>query len=386
MANVTKTLTMTVSWSGQDLGSDGSDTKDQNPFIFAGGLILLFILLAGMAASVDTQAFKGHFKRPKPILVGLFCQFVCLPLFGYLSVLWFDVSQVVSIALLTTCMSPGGAFSNWFCSLFNADLALSIAMTTTSTLLALVVLPLNMYIYVSSAYGSSVVLDWASLFISVGSAAAGMITGVWIGWKHPEWRRKCNIAASFAGIALVLYGAFTSTTSAPLWNREGLFYLQVALPCLMGVAASTLLCYAARLEGPTSVAIAIECGYQNTGIAMSIVLATFKGDDQGEALGVPLYYGTIQAIVLIIYNLCMWKMGRTYAPIDVTVPKMITTNYQPVGDEPNEPFKKEGEEEEGEEEDVLSSGSPLADEAAGINEAPRQESNPMVHSASDERL
>eukprot|EP01059_Diplonema_ambulator_P009216 TRINITY_DN19058_c0_g1_i1.p1 TRINITY_DN19058_c0_g1~~TRINITY_DN19058_c0_g1_i1.p1 ORF type:complete len:385 (+),score=30.68 TRINITY_DN19058_c0_g1_i1:71-1225(+) len=372
--NSTMTVTMTL-----DGGSGSGNDNTQNPFIFAGGLVLLYILLAGMAASVDTSAFRGHFKRPKPLVTGLLCQFICLPLLGYLSVVWMDVNQIVSVALLITCMSPGGAFSNWFCSLFNADLALSIAMTTCSTLLALAILPLNIYIYVSLAYGSKVVLDWVALFISVASAAAGMVTGILISWKRPHWRRKCNVAASFAGIALIIYGAFTSTTKAPLWNRAGLFYVQVATPCVLGVIISTLLTILTKLPGPTSVAIAIECGYQNTGIAMSIVMATFKGDDQGEALGVPLYYGTIQAIVLIIYNLVMWKMGRTYAPTDVSVGVMIASNYQPGGsDDEDAEERDKAESGSGNENSPYQTSPGSSDGFLNVQDGPRTESNPMV--------
>ena len=58
------------------------------------------------------------------------------------------------ITLIATTCSPGGAYSNWWCSLFNADLALSIAMTAVSTFVSVGFLPLNILIYVSAAYGS----------------------------------------------------------------------------------------------------------------------------------------------------------------------------------------------------------------------------------------
>ena len=41
---------------------------------------------------------------------------------------------------------PGGAYSNWWCSLFNADLMLSVASTALSTLLSAALLPLNLTI------------------------------------------------------------------------------------------------------------------------------------------------------------------------------------------------------------------------------------------------
>ena len=46
----------------------------------------------------------------------------------------------------------GGSYSNLWCSLFNADLALSVAMTTVSTIMSLVMLPLNLLIYINLTY------------------------------------------------------------------------------------------------------------------------------------------------------------------------------------------------------------------------------------------
>ena len=202
---------MDMSGSDSNSSSSGSDEEIDIPRqVFT--LVLLFILLAGMASGVDIVLFRSLFRKPKPIIVGLSCQFFILPALAYSSVRIFDVSEVVSVALLSTCMSPGGAFSNWFCALFNADLALSIAMTTVSTVMALAVLPLNMYLYIEVFYDSTVHLDWPALVISVASAAGGLVTGLVISAKKPSWRPWCSRAATVAGVILVVFGAIASST------------------------------------------------------------------------------------------------------------------------------------------------------------------------------
>ena len=58
------------------------------------------------------------------ILIGLVCQFVLLPLMGFTSIrLFYRGDPVHGIPLLVTVCSPGGSYSNWWCSLFNSDLA-----------------------------------------------------------------------------------------------------------------------------------------------------------------------------------------------------------------------------------------------------------------------
>ena len=120
------------------------------------------------------------------------------------------------------------------------------------------------------------------------------------------------------------------TQKAPLWDRSGLFYLQVIFPCMAGLACAHCLARIAGVPPPQAVAIAVECGYQNTGIAMSIVLATFKGDTQGEALGVPLFYGLTQCLLLLPYCAVMWKLGSTHAPSSESFIKAVRGNYQPM--------------------------------------------------------
>lgn len=48
-----------------------------------------------------------------------------------------------------------GSYSNLWCSLFNADLALSVAMTTASTVVSALMLPLNLLFYLSLIYNES---------------------------------------------------------------------------------------------------------------------------------------------------------------------------------------------------------------------------------------
>ena len=53
--------------------------------------------------------------------------------------------------------------------MFNADLALSVTMTAISTLLSIIMLPLNLLLYSRFSYDDDViaVLDWMSLFVAL---------------------------------------------------------------------------------------------------------------------------------------------------------------------------------------------------------------------------
>ena len=91
--------------------------------------LLLFLLIFGLSASVDIKNLVRQLHNKSAILLGVGMQFVVMPLLGYFSVLALKdhgFSPAMGLTLLIVTASPGGSYSNWWCSLFNADLALSV--------------------------------------------------------------------------------------------------------------------------------------------------------------------------------------------------------------------------------------------------------------------
>ena len=117
------------------------------PWVDICGSLLLFFLVFGMSATVDTRAMVKQVKNRSAILTGIFLQFIVLPFLGFVVVKTLNMSHASGLTLLVVTSSPGGSYSNWFCSMFNADLALSVTMTAISTLLSVIMLPLNLLLY-----------------------------------------------------------------------------------------------------------------------------------------------------------------------------------------------------------------------------------------------
>ena len=79
-----------------------------------------------------------------------------------------------------------------------------------------------------------------------------------------------------------------------------------------------------------SVAVAIECCYQNTGLALTIALSAFPPSEAGAAAGVPLLYGMSELVLIPAFALIAWKCGLTYAPATEPLCVVLAGNYQPV--------------------------------------------------------
>lgn len=78
------------------------------------GNTLLFFLVFGMSATVDIHMLLQQLRNAKAIFMGVFLQFVILPLCGFLVVKFFQLEQNVGITLLVVTSSPGGSYSNWY--------------------------------------------------------------------------------------------------------------------------------------------------------------------------------------------------------------------------------------------------------------------------------
>ena len=133
-----------------------------------------------------------------------------------------------------------------------------------------------------------------------------------------------------AGILLVVFSAVLSNSDeeSALWERPWRFYFGVAAPCLFGLIIANAMTTTFSLLRPERVAVSIECCYQNVGIATSMALTMFDGDELAEAMGVPLFYGLVEMFILGIYCVVAWKAGWTKAPANVSLYKAVSTSYE----------------------------------------------------------
>ena len=96
----------------------------------------------------------------------------------------------------------------------NADLALSVSMTTASTFLSLGFLPLNLFLYTWAAFGDDdgSILDsinFGGIFISLAIVIAAIAVGVFCSWKFdtPRWHRVAYLGGNISGVCLIIFSA-----------------------------------------------------------------------------------------------------------------------------------------------------------------------------------
>jgi hypothetical protein len=237
-------------------------------------------------------------------------------------------------------------------------------MTTVSSILSIGLLPANLFLYTFLAYGvsddsqDSVVqaLDFGALFITLGLVMGAIASGLYAGyiWDYPKFHVYANRFGGICGILLILCSLFLASgadgAESNFWSQPWAFYVGVAFPCLVGIAVANIIARSVRLSPPETVAISIECCYQNTGIATSVAITMFSDkEDRAQAVSVPLFYGIIEAVVIGIYCVWAWKVGWTKAPADENICVVISKTYEVDDDEEDEDGEGDGQEKREEE-------------------------------------
>lgn len=103
---------------------------------------LLGIVMFGMGLTLKPVDFALVARRPLPVLIGVVAQFVIMPLVALLVVAVMDLPDAVAAGVILVGCAPGGTSSNVVSYLARGDVALSVTMTSISTLLAPVLTPL----------------------------------------------------------------------------------------------------------------------------------------------------------------------------------------------------------------------------------------------------
>eukprot|EP00934_Nitzschia_sp_Nitz4_P008099 Nitzschia sp. Nitz4//scaffold137_size62074//17493//19010//NITZ4_006410-RA/size62074-processed-gene-0.82-mRNA-1//-1//CDS//3329535685//8089//frame0 len=336
-----------------------NDDDDKNLLSAFVSNILLFLLIFGLSATVRLQDLKHQLTNKFAICTGVAMQFLIMPFLGFSAVVMFNGSgftQAMGISLLVVTASPGGSYSNWWCSLFNAELALSVAMTSVSSIISLGLLPANLFFYTWLAYtvvlgkdeGATDVdvigaLDFNAIFIALGVVLSAIILGLAAGYKinYPGFHKRANSVGSFCGLCLILFSAFLGgggggESETNIFDLPWSFYLGTALPCMVGMSLANIISRSLQLSHPETVAISIECCYQNTAIATSVAITMFDDpDEKAEAVSVPLLYGLVEALIIGIYCVWAWKMGWTKAPADEKLCVVVSNTYE-VDESPEE--------------------------------------------------
>ena len=144
-------------------------------------------IMLGMGLTLRWEDFAQVATRPQWVATGLLLQFTVMPLLGWGLSRLFQLPSFFAVGLILVSCCPGGTASNVMAYLARANVALSVAMTTCSTLGAILLTPL----LTTTLSGSYLEVDgWGLLYSTLKVVLAPIVLGVLMNRYLPKQHIK----------------------------------------------------------------------------------------------------------------------------------------------------------------------------------------------------
>lgn len=277
-----------------------------SPFCAIGTWVInpmLGLIMFGMGLTLNLTDFKVVFSRPKDVLTGCLAQFTIMPAMAWVLTQAFRLPPDLALGVILVGCCPGGTASNVITYLAKGDLALSVGMTATSTLLAPLLTPLLTWLMA----GTFVDVDaWGMLLSIVYVVIAPIVAGFLIKRYLPTFTRHAvaYLPAFSTLMITLLVGIIVGHNATPLLTGGCLVISVVMLHNLSGLALGYGIGRLLGLSHNKRTAISIEVGMQNSGLACSLATTHFASAPLAAIPG---------AIFSVWHNISGALMARIYS-------------------------------------------------------------------------
>ena len=262
-----------------------------NVTLNAGGMKTINIILAfvmyGVALGIKPQIFVDVFRKPKSVLLGMFCQLVLLPAFTCVLAIiltgWISPMMAMGMILVAAC--PGGNISNFMSSLAKANIELSVSLTAISTALAVFLTPFNfwcwgtLYLHVTGIESEIPTLViplmdvFRTIFILLGiPLVLGICTSQFLPKVANALKKPLQWLSIVIFIAMVVL-SFSSNMQAFLLSVKYIFIVVLIhnlLALCIGFGVGTI----GNIPFRDRRTLTIETGIQNYGLGLALMLGT----------------------------------------------------------------------------------------------------------------
>jgi BASS family bile acid:Na+ symporter len=237
--------------------------------------LLLGIIMFGMGLTLSLKDFKAVFQAPKSVMIGVLAQYTIMPLLAFGLATLFKLSPEVAVGVILVGCCPGGTASNVMTFLAKGNTALSVAVTSISTLLAPILTPALTLLFASKWLPVSA----GSLFLSIVQIVlVPIILGIIVKLlfsKHVEKSVAVLPLISVIGIVAVA-SAVVAVNAGKIAETGLLIFSIVVLHNGLGLLLGYLLAKMLKLNFADQKAISIEVGMQNSGLGAALAVAHFS--------------------------------------------------------------------------------------------------------------
>ena len=256
-----------------------------DPLGQAGVVIALMLVMFGVALGLQVKDFRILASEPSLYAGGVVAQVLVLPLVTFGLIHLISPPPSIALGMIVVACCPGGSVSNLLTYLSRGDVAVSVALTATSSMLAAFLTPVSTLFWAQAYEPTAKLL--ASLEVSpllfIGQTtlllaiplAAGMIVAV----HAPDFAMRIRKRTTLTGAAVlggtIIYGIVYFYPI--LWPAVGLLASVTIIHNTIAFATGATIGWVLSRQSAVRRALTFEIGIQNSGLALIILLAQLKG-------------------------------------------------------------------------------------------------------------
>lgn len=285
---------------------------ESSPLISAGLPIALFIIMIGIGMTLTVRDFRQVAVYPKGMIVGTVAQILLMPLVAFALASALAVPPAIAVGLVIIAACPGGTTSNLFVLLARGNIALSIVLTVSASMITILTLPLFANVALQFYMGTeeSIVLPvWKTIGMLIGIVLFPVTIGMLVRARKPELARKAeSIVSVFGGVVLaLLIVVLVYGVRDQIWEL-----LKQAGPAtiLLNAAGIFIGLLAGRVAGLTqreSLAVAVELGVKNGTIALMVTLTLLES----SSMSIP---AAVYGVLMFPIGFLLAMYGRRIIP------------------------------------------------------------------------
>jgi BASS family bile acid:Na+ symporter len=256
-----------------------------DPLGQAGVALALMLVMFGVALGLRVDDFRILADKPRVFFGGGVAQILLLPLVTFGLIHLIAPPPSIALGMIVVACCPGGSVSNLLTYFSRGEVAVSVALTATSSMLAAFLTPTSTIFWAQSYAPTAELLESleVSPLLFIGQTtlllAIPLTAGMIVAARAPAFaskiRKKTTLVGALVLVSTIIYGVIYFFPL--LWPAVGLLasitILHNGAAFLTGAAAGWLL----SKQSAVRRALTFEVGIQNSGLALIILLSQLKG-------------------------------------------------------------------------------------------------------------
>jgi BASS family bile acid:Na+ symporter len=256
-----------------------------NPQAQLGLNLVLALVMFGIALDLKVADFKAALRTPRALAIGLVSHHLLFPAFTFALIQIIKPAPSIGLGMLLVSSCPAGHISNFFTHRAKGNAALSVSISTLSTLGAIFFTPLNVSFWGSLDPGMNALLrsfslDPLHMLLDVGMLLGiPLAAGMTLSHRWPALAKRLH--APMRNLSLAVFIVFVIGALALNWSiflAYGRFVvLVVFIHNALALSGGYGLARGLGLAERDSRAVAFETGIQNSGLGLVLVFNFFGG-------------------------------------------------------------------------------------------------------------